>query len=321
MKVNFVQKGSTAKILYNQVAEEAASDTGISFSTVSSDTNGNGIYTLSSTASDTYPIYYYRGAVINNNVIFGGFCWQIVRTTNTGGVKLIYNGTPTDGTCVSTGSASMLSTTSAMETASYATSSVHKVVEEWFEENLTDFITDLEDIEWCGGGGTSSSTENSSDTSDVYNQYSYTTHYFESYSRLINNKMPSLTCTGGDIYTSEDLTYPVALITADEMAFAGKVFGKANESYYLYTGKTYWTMTLSTVNVTVKNTFTSSSAGLTHTGTTVTNSGKFFVSATSATAYAIDYTVTSGIRPMVSLKVGTTYTGGTGTTDDPYIIG
>ena len=33
------------------------------------------------------------------NVIFGGFCWQMFRTTDTGGVKLIYNGTPTDGNC------------------------------------------------------------------------------------------------------------------------------------------------------------------------------------------------------------------------------
>ncbi len=38
-----------------------------------------------------------------NNVIFAGFCWKIVRTTDIGGVKLIYSGIPTDGRCVSTG--------------------------------------------------------------------------------------------------------------------------------------------------------------------------------------------------------------------------
>ena len=37
-----------------------------------------------------------------NNVIFAGFCWQIVRTTDTGGVRLIYNGVPTStGACTS----------------------------------------------------------------------------------------------------------------------------------------------------------------------------------------------------------------------------
>ena len=37
-------------------------------------------------------IYYFDGIAKNNNVFFGGFCWQMVRTTDTGGVKLIYNG-------------------------------------------------------------------------------------------------------------------------------------------------------------------------------------------------------------------------------------
>ena len=37
-------------------------------------------------------IYYFNGAVENNNVLFGGYCWKIVRTTDTGGVKMIYNG-------------------------------------------------------------------------------------------------------------------------------------------------------------------------------------------------------------------------------------
>ena len=42
--------------------------------------------------ADTYanPVYYYKGNVQNNNVLFGGFCWKIVRTTETGGVKIVY---------------------------------------------------------------------------------------------------------------------------------------------------------------------------------------------------------------------------------------
>ena len=41
-------------------------------------------------------IYYYHGAAQNNNLLFGGFCWKIVRTTETGGVKIVYNGIPFD---------------------------------------------------------------------------------------------------------------------------------------------------------------------------------------------------------------------------------
>ena len=56
--------------------------------------NGLGIYQLTRTMGDPFSVYYYRGDVDNNNVKFGGFCWKIVRTTSTGGTKLVYNGEP-----------------------------------------------------------------------------------------------------------------------------------------------------------------------------------------------------------------------------------
>ena len=37
-----------------------------------------------------------------NNVIFAGQCWQMIRTTDTGGVKMIYNGEVEDGKCLNT---------------------------------------------------------------------------------------------------------------------------------------------------------------------------------------------------------------------------
>ena len=89
--------------LDNAKSEYVTSCDGVSFSAISSDTNGKGIYEIASTKNDAYPIYYYRGAVDNNNVKFGGFCWKAVRTTDTGGVKLIYNGEPDgSGNCTNT---------------------------------------------------------------------------------------------------------------------------------------------------------------------------------------------------------------------------
>ena len=76
--------------------------TGINFSSNSSDTNGKGVYTIASTMNDEYPIHYFRGDVDDNNVIFGEYCWKIVRTTKTGGIKMVYNGKPTDGKCMNT---------------------------------------------------------------------------------------------------------------------------------------------------------------------------------------------------------------------------
>ena len=89
--------------LDNGKSEYVSSCNGVDFSAISSDTNGKGIYEIASTKNDSYPIYYYRGAVDNNNVKFAGFCWKAVRTTDTGGVKMIYNGEPDgSGNCTNT---------------------------------------------------------------------------------------------------------------------------------------------------------------------------------------------------------------------------
>ncbi len=80
-------------VLDNTRSTFVSSSSGIYFSNISSDTNGKGIYMSAGTENDTYPIYYYRGNV-DNNVLFANKCWKIVRTTETGGTKLIYNGNP-----------------------------------------------------------------------------------------------------------------------------------------------------------------------------------------------------------------------------------
>ena len=46
------------------------------------------------------PVFFYWQHATHNNVIFADRCWKIIRTTETGGVKLLYVGLPTeDGTC------------------------------------------------------------------------------------------------------------------------------------------------------------------------------------------------------------------------------
>ena len=71
------------------------------------------LYSESDASSYSHPVYYFNGAVENNNVLFGGFCWKIVRTTDTGGVKMVYNGVQTDGSCNNSGTASQLASTKA----------------------------------------------------------------------------------------------------------------------------------------------------------------------------------------------------------------
>ena len=72
-------------------------------------------------------------------------------------------------------------------------------------------------------------------------------YYYGADGRLFSNKTPILTCpTASDKFTvgtsngNGALTYPVGLITADEVAMAGGKLGTTNSSYYLYTNQYYW---------------------------------------------------------------------------------
>lgn len=88
--------------LYEKVVNEGKANIGktVTLNKTSAEANENGVYSVNSGFNK---IYFYRGNVTNNNVLFANLCWKIVRTTDTGGVKLIYSGTPTNGTCNASG--------------------------------------------------------------------------------------------------------------------------------------------------------------------------------------------------------------------------
>ena len=75
-----------------------------------------------------------------------------------------------------------------------------------------------------------------------------TQYFYGAYGRLSQTtKSPQLICpTESDKFTVNTsngngaLTYPVGIITADEVAMAGGVYGSSNSSYYLYTNQYYW---------------------------------------------------------------------------------
>lgn len=58
-----------------------------------------GVKTIKSTANDEFPVHYFRGNVSDNNILFADTCWKAVRTTSTGGVKLLYNGEALNSRC------------------------------------------------------------------------------------------------------------------------------------------------------------------------------------------------------------------------------
>ena len=176
-------------------------------------------------------------------------------------------------------------------------------LDNWYKTNMTSYTSKLADETFCSDRSISSGTG--------YKTDSYT--FYGAYTRLQDSKKPSLKCSqNNDKFKmsneSAKLDYPVGLILADEVAFAG---GRAyyngeyspNSNYYLYNGKYYWTLSPSY--------FTS------------INSGAYVwhVLFSGSLGPWINVTSPIGVRPVINLRADTLMTKGDGTSLNPYSIG
>ena len=108
-------------VLDNKASTYVTSASGINFNNHSSDENGKGIYLYSTTVNDNNPVYYYRGDITDNNVKLADYCWLLVRTTSTGGIKMIYNGTAdSNGKCTKPEGATFSDSVIATSTFNYS---------------------------------------------------------------------------------------------------------------------------------------------------------------------------------------------------------
>lgn len=137
-------------------------------------------------------------------------------------------------------------------------SDVKKVVEAWYNTNIEDkgYSSAVSDTLFCNDRSIpgQSSTGWNEDTGLGYGENKTA---YGSYGRLITafsgftGMAPSFKCPQkNDTFTAHDtskgngkLVHPVGLITADEIMAAGSgKYGTANQSYYLYKGLLYWSM-------------------------------------------------------------------------------
>lgn len=328
--------------LFNLIKDQAKSDT-IDFSVHSGTSGTNGVYITTETEGNV-PVYYFRGSHegVNNNLIFNNMCWKIIRTTETGGVKIIYNGTPTNGQCTNTTGTSTQIGTSQYNTnyndnayvgymygtagsstyeATHANTNNSKIktyIEDWYSNNFTGSGTaKLEDTVFCNDRSTVSGGNNNS-LGTSYGTLGYGQNY-TGYGALARSSYytltlkPSLACPqANDKFTVSStngngkLTYPVGLITLDELILAGFNTYKSNTSdyrnttNYLYTNQYYWTFS---------PVYARANAFVGHVnsaGDVEDNNG---VSATY------------GVRPVVSLADGTLVcSDGEGTSAKPYVV-
>ena len=249
---------------------------------------------------------------INNWVKFGknasnqDLYWRIIRTNSDGGVRLLYHGTKTDDTAAYIGTSKFNEYYNDSKYVGYmyhsngTNSTIKDTIDTWYKNNLTNYTKYLSTTAvYCNDRSTSDNTN------------------FGARTRLIANKTPSYDCTATeDKFTAdtstgnEKLTYPIALMTADEVSFAGGLYENNAQTWYYYnsangssTGSTWWWL-LS------PNSWDGSYAYV------------FYVYGSSNPGSLDYYRVNdiNGVRPTVSLKSCVKTSGGDGSASTPYTI-
>ena len=280
---------------------------------ITSDKSDKGLY---ATNDDKGVSYYYRGAVLNNNVYFGGYYWKIVRINGDGSIRLLYNGKDTSINNTIIGRSQFNtsynlplyegymygknSTTREETIKNEVSSTIKEKVDSWYEENILNNNLEkyLTDSGYCGDRS-------------IYSGNGYDTEntYYASYKRYKDNN-PTLICPdNNDLYTlasatfgNKSLKYPIGLITYDEVSFAGNNYSNLNKLSWIYSNDTFYTMTPS----------------------------YFYKSDNTARVWQLRVVgnlyhwtgvdVSQGIRPVINLKANVEITDGIGTINDPYII-
>lgn len=267
-------------------------------------------YTNNSTNGTS--VYFYKGDnAINNNVLFGGYCWKVIRTTENAGVKMIYNGVPTNGVCnnatlenATIGSSAFNahsnynayvgymygepnSTSYIDEHKNTNNSTIKTMLENWYASNLLKYNDYIEDTNYCNDRSMIDVTIDNV----VYSKNGYgnlNTGY-----HILSDNMKNYQCQNtNDKFSvqSKTNTYPVGLITLNEVLM-GKT-STTNENI------SYWTMTPAYFN-----------------GTSAYN---FLVSNGNEKTMTVN--TTSGVRPVIALKPSVTVISGNGSLESPYKI-
>jgi len=294
-------------------------------------TTDEGVFKTKDDDSDTY---YFRGAVNNNYIRFAGFWWRIIRINGDGSIRLIYDGTESHANGTSTSDNIAVSNVKwSHKDAYYNTSTDHAYVndnmyagfkyasgqlhgletksnalielEKWYQNNLASYAAKIDtNAGFCGDrtpSANSMSINNQGGTGTI-------TTYYAGYIRLVNDvKTPVLSCANSsDLYTisnsakgNKSLTYPIGLITADEVSMAGAVWGTTNQNYYLYNSQNYWSLSPYCFD------------GL--------YTSEFYVYSTGHLGVAVVHDTAVGLRPVINLRPDVALSG-TGTMADPYVV-
>ena len=285
---------------------------------------------------DNKTVYYFAGNATTNWVKFGknennqDLYWRIIRTNSDGSVRLLYHGTSTTATDAYIGKSAFNGSYNNIAYVSYMygslgsipsarentnNSTIKGVIDKWYKDNLnTNYGKYISTTAvYCNDRSTSDNT------------------YFGARTRLDTNKTPSYDCsTTEDKFTVDSstgngkLTHPIALMTADEVSFAGGIWGNRNANAWYFRNAKEGTLTTSS---------SSTDASYSSTGSTWwwllspfywygSYAYVFYVYGSSVPGNLNRISVNGmyGVRPVISLKSCVIWAGGDGSANNPYTI-
>ena len=318
------------KTLYNQLlVDKSTKLTRTDFGKVLTNDNTNTLYT---STEDSKTVYYFAGNATDNWVKFGknasnqDLYWRIIRTNSDGGVRLLYHGTSTTATDAVINTSTKFNTTdndpmyvgymygtsgSLVNNRKNTNSSTIKTtIDTWYASNLeakgyTKYLSTT--AVYCNDRSNPAGGYNTGNSR----------FYYGAYTRLDTNKTPSYDCAATEDKFTVDtstgngkLTYPIALMTADEVSFAGGLYSTNAPTWYYYnsangssTGSTWWWL------LSPSNWY----GGYTRV---------FVVHGSVSPGYLNSNSVDGaiGVRPAISLKSCIKYSTGDGSASAPYTI-
>ena len=270
-------------------------------------------------------VYYYAGNTTNNWVKFAGFYWRIIRTNHDSSIRLLYVGTSPDTTSGNIGEGNFNSSYNSPKYVGYkygedtsldtirnntTDSKIKTYVDNWYKNNLINYTKYLStSAVYCN--------DRSLGTGQTYSTnslFEFASYYRMDYNTNGAKANPSYNCTDRrDAFsvdnTSAKLTYPVSLMTTDEMAFAGGVaYIKTNTSYAWFisnsagsqVSSSWWSLSPITWNG--------------------ARSCVWRWDSDNAYLNIVDVGIDDAVRPVLSLKSCIKYSTGNGSSETPYEI-
>lgn len=301
--------------LYDKIKKESlGTDTskGIDYGRANSNYNGEGVYILNESKNDTNPVYFYRGTHdLNNNLIYANFCWKIVRTTDTGGIRIVFNGYASSGRCTTTtGTQTQIGSDIFNRLldppfigymfgeprdmyGNRFDSMIKERIDTWYRNNIlnTSYESKLDRAATYCGDRRRGRRDPGGYTFIVVDR--------------IERNHPTMECLLNDSYGVNGgngaLNYPIALLSADEVKLAGLVNSRTpNTNFYLFNEEEYWLMSPSAWDVRL--------------GASV-----IFVDRLGGSA-GMGVNRVLGIRPALTIVKSTPLLSGTGSKTNPYVI-